>query len=115
MAVSSSTAPAGSTLTPHQLQTIRNQAQELEGVFLNMLTKEMFSSIKSDENFGGGFGEETWRSMQAEQLANTMAQGGGIGLADDLMGQMIALQEAANASHSQTPFNTIASSGVYGK
>jgi len=107
--------PASSSLTPHQLQTIRAQAQELEGVFLNMLTKEMFASIKSNENFGGGFGEETWRSMQAEQLANTMAQGGGIGLADELMGQMIALQEAANASRGLTQSNLVARSGVYGK
>ena len=107
--------PANSGLTPHQLQTIRTQAQELEGVFLNMLTKEMFASIKGDENFGGGFGEETWRSMQAEQLANTMAQSGGIGLADDLMGQMIALQEAANASRGLTQSNIVASTGVYGK
>ena len=107
--------PANSGLTPRQLQTIRSQAEELEGVFLNMLTKEMFASIKGDENFGGGFGEETWRSMQAEQLANTMAQGGGIGPADELMGQMIALQEAANASRGLTQSNIVASSGAYGK
>ena len=107
--------PANSSLTPRQLQTIRSQAEELEGVFLNMLTKEMFASIKGDENFGGGFGEETWRSMQAEQLANTMAQSGGIGLADDLMGQMIALQEAANSSRGLTNSNIVASTGVYGK
>jgi flagellar protein FlgJ len=107
--------PAASSLTPRQLQTIRGQAEELEGVFLNMLTKEMFASIKGDENFGGGFGEETWRSMQAEQLANTMAQSGGIGLADELMGQMIALQEAANASRGLTQSYSVSPFGVYGK
>ena len=87
----------------------------MEGVFLNMLTMELFASIKGDENFGGGFGEETWRSMQAEQLANSMAQNGGIGIADDLMGQMIALQEAANANRGLTSPNSFASTGVYGK
>lgn len=107
--------PTTSNLTPHQLQTIRHQAEELEGVFLNMLTKEMFSSIKGDDNFGGGFGEETWRSMQAEELANSMARGGGIGLAQDLMGQMIALQEAANASQGLNQFNSFASTGAYKK
>lgn len=107
--------PAGSSLTPSQMHQIRQQAEELEGVFLNLLTKEMFASIKGDENFGGGFGEETWRSMQAEQLANTMAESGGVGIADDLMGQMIALQEAANASRGLTQSNITASTGVYGK
>ena len=82
---------SGSSLSPAQLLNIRKQAEELEGVFLNMLTKEMFASIKGDENFGG------------------------IGLADDLMGQMIALQEAANASRGLTQSNIVASTGVYGK
>jgi Rod binding domain-containing protein len=105
-----------STLTPGQMQRIRGQAEELEGVFLNMLTKEMFASVKGDENFGGGgFGEETWRSMQAEQLANSIAQSGGVGIADDLMSQMIALQEAANASRATLNSHSYPSAGVYGK
>jgi peptidoglycan hydrolase FlgJ len=95
------TTTATGSVTPTQMIGIRKQAEELEGVFLSMLTKEMFAGIKTDdENFGGGFGEETWRSMQSEQLANSMAQNGGIGLADQLMGEMIALQEAANTSRS---------------
>ena len=64
-------------------------------MFLNTLVKEMFASIKTDGPFGGGFGEETWRSMQSEQLANTMAQNGGLGIADQMMGDLMALQEAA--------------------
>lgn len=104
-----------STLTPAQKLQIRKQAQDMEGVFLNLLTKEMFSSVKSDENFGGGgFGEETWRGMQAEQLANSMAQNGGLGIADDVMGQMIQLQEAANASRSALAAPT-SSIGAYSK
>jgi flagellar protein FlgJ len=59
--------------------------------------KEMFSSIKTDEaSFGGGFAEETWRGMQAEQFAGALAQQGGIGLADQLMGDLLRLQEASN-------------------
>mgnify|MGYP002734129365 CR=1 FL=1 len=82
------------SLNPQQVDKIRKQAEELEGVFLNLLTKEMFATAKSENGFGGGFGEETWRSMQAEQLANTMAQNGGLGIADQILGDMIALQEA---------------------
>jgi Rod binding domain-containing protein len=104
-----------SPLPPQQMLRIRQQAEEMEGVFLNMLTKQMFTTIESDENFGGGFGEETWRSMQAEQLANTMAQSGGIGIADDLMRQMIAMQEAANASAALPNTTTMPRIGVYGK
>lgn len=74
---------------------MRKQAVELEGVFLNTLMKEMFSSIDTSESsFGGGFAEETWRGMQAEQFASIVAEQGGIGLADQLMGDLLRLQEA---------------------
>jgi flagellar protein FlgJ len=87
----------GSSLTPSQIARVRQQAEEFEGVFLNTLTKELFSSLKTDESvMGGGFGEETWRSMQSEQLAATMAQNGGLGIAEQLLHDLLALQEANN-------------------
>ncbi len=74
---------------------LHKQAVELEGVFLTTLMKEMFSSIDTSESsFGGGFAEETWRGMQAEQFAGALAETGGIGLADQLMGDLLRLQEA---------------------
>ncbi len=83
------------------MDRLHKQAEELEGVFLNTLTKQMFSSIKTDKaSFGGGFGEETWRSMQSEQIADSMAQNGGLGIADQMMGDLVAMQEAA-----QNPYN----------
>lgn len=79
----------------HADKALRQKASDLEGVFLNTLTSEMFSSIKTDGMFGGGFGEQTWRSMQAEQLADSMAQNGGLGLADDITRSLLDMQEAA--------------------
>jgi flagellar protein FlgJ len=87
----------GSSLTPAQFAKVRQQAEELEGVFLNTLTKQLFSSIKTDESvMGGGFAEETWRSMQSEELAATMARSGGLGIAEQLLPDLLAMQEAAN-------------------
>ena len=87
----------GSTLTPQQYEKVRKQAEDFEGVFLNTLTKELFSSIKTDESaMGGGFGEDTWRSMQSEMMASSMAQNGGLGIAEQLMPELLAMQEAAN-------------------
>ena len=78
-------------------EKLHKQAVELEGVFLNTLIKEMFSSIDTnEESFGGGFAEETWRGMQAEQVANSLAGQGGIGLADQLMSDLLRLQEASS-------------------
>ncbi len=93
-----------SSLSPSRIEQLRGQAQELEGIFLNTLLKEMFSSLKTQDDTvgGGGFAEETWRGMQAEQLSITIAQTGGIGLADSILPDLIAAQEAAqNATKSR--------------
>lgn len=98
----STPAAAGNGLTsPAQMGHLRAQAEELEGVFLNTLMKEMFSSLHSDsEAMGGGFGEDTWRGMQAEQMADAVAKAGGIGLADSIMGDLLKIQEL---SQTRTP------------
>lgn len=93
-----------STLTPGQIARVQKQAEEFEGVFLNTLTKQLFSSIKTDASvMGGGFGEDTWRSMQAEQIANTMAQNGGLGIAEQMLPDLLAMQEAANNQNTILP------------
>jgi Rod binding domain-containing protein len=89
-------APSAQSVGP--LAKIRAQAEELEGVFLNTLMSEMFSSIDARGEFGGGFAEETWRSMQSEQFASAMAQTGGVGLADQLVADLLKLQEAQGVS-----------------
>lgn len=89
-----------SALTKHPAPNaaLLKQADDLEGVFLNTLTSQMFSSIKTDGAFGGGFGEETWRSMQSEQLADDIAKSGGIGLAQQIAGSLLDVQQAAQAN-----------------
>jgi len=89
--------PLAATKQPGASPALLAQAKQLEGVFLNTLTSTMFSSIKTDGTFGGGFGEETWRSMQSEQMADSIAQSGGIGLADSITRSLLDVQEAAQA------------------
>lgn len=91
--------PAPGSVSPQKLLQLRQQAEELEGVFLNTLMKQMFSSIKTDEStMGGGFAEDTWRGMQAEQMAMTLTRSGGIGLAEALLPDLLAMQEANQTS-----------------
>ncbi len=78
------------------------EAKQLEGVFLNTLTSTMFSSIKTDGAFGGGFGEQTWRSMQAQEIADEISKSGGIGLADSITSNLLAAQESANSTATAT-------------
>lgn len=90
---SSISSPAAVGATPNA--ALRKQAQDLEGAFLNTLMSQMFSSIKTDGTFGGGFAESTWRGMQSEQYASAMAQSGGIGLADQITTNLLQAQQAA--------------------
>lgn len=79
--------------------SLRDKAVELEGVFLNTLVSQMFSGLDARGAFGGGYAEETWRSMQSELYASQLANNGGIGIADMIMPDLLAIQEAAgNAS-----------------
>ena len=79
--------PSASVPSP-QFERARQQAVELEGIFLNTLMKEMFASLEAE----GGFAEETWRGMQAEQFADAMAKADGIGLANAIVSDLIAVQ-----------------------
>lgn len=72
---------------------IRQQAEELEAVFLNTLVSTMFAGLDEDSQFGGGFATETWRSMQTEQFAGAIARSGGIGLADQIVASLLQTQE----------------------
>ncbi len=76
-------------------QQAYQKAKELEAVFLNTLVKEMVSSSSSKDEFGGGYAQETWRSMQSEQFAAAMARSGGLGIADQIVSSLLGVQEAA--------------------
>ena len=91
---------AAQTRHPAPTPAMLAQAKQLEGVFLNTLTSQMFSSIKTDGAFGGGFGEQTWRGMQSEQMADNIAQSGGIGLADQIVRNLLDAQQAAQSTPS---------------
>lgn len=81
-------------MPPARFDRLRASAVELEGAFLNTLVGEMFASLPSDGPFGGGFAEETWRSMMAEEYAGAFADAGGIGLADSILRELVATQSA---------------------
>jgi len=73
---------------------VHKVAQEFEAVFLNTMLSQMFAGIPTDGPFGGGHGEEMFRSLLIEEYGSNIAASGGIGLADDIARDLLALQEA---------------------
>ena len=69
-------------------------AKEFESVFISQFLGSMFSGIPTDGMFGGGQGEEMFRSMMVDEYGKSMEQRGGFGLASAVTRQLLKHQEA---------------------
>ena len=85
-----------STLKEADLAKIDEAAQDFEAMFVSEMMKPLFESIKTDGPFGGGKGEEVFRSMLQQEYGKIVAQTGEIGIADQVKRQMIETQELLN-------------------
>lgn len=75
------------------LQDVGKAAQEFEAVFLSQMLSQMWQGVGADDTFGGGEAENTWRGMMVEEYGKQIARAGGMGLADQVMAEMIRMQE----------------------
>lgn len=71
---------------------IKETAQNFEASFLSVMTQQMFEGVKTSEPFGGGQGEEMFKSVLAEAMSKQIAKAGGIGLAPTVEREMLKLQ-----------------------
>lgn len=71
----------------------RKTASEFEAMFLTQMLQHMSAGIKTDGPFGGGQGEEMFRSLLNQEYAGALSRRGGIGIADSVYRQILALQE----------------------
>jgi flagellar protein FlgJ len=73
---------------------IRKAAEQFEATFLSQMFGRMFDGIKSDGMFKGGNAEDIFNGLLVQEYGKTVAGKGGIGLADAIERQLLALQEA---------------------
>jgi peptidoglycan hydrolase FlgJ len=83
-------APAGSPQA-----AARRSAEEFEAVFLQTMVQEMMSGLGKDGPLGEGEAGGAWRSLLVQEYAGTMSRSGGIGIADSLYPDILALQSTA--------------------
>jgi hypothetical protein len=55
----------------------------------------MFEGLESDEVFGGGPGEDVYRSLIVEEYGKAIARAGGIGISEAVQREIIRLQEVS--------------------
>ena len=76
-----------------QLEKIASAAEEFEAVFISEMMKPMFEGISTEAPFGGGQGDEIFRSMLLQEYGKTMAKNNSIGIADSVKRELIKSQE----------------------
>ncbi|MCG8493932.1 MAG: rod-binding protein [Sneathiellales bacterium] len=74
-------------------QKARAAAEDFEAFFLSQMLNTMSAGIQTDETFGGGESEKIFRSMLNDEYSKSMARQGGIGIADAVFREMLAMQE----------------------
>lgn len=78
---------------PAATTRMRDTAESFEASFLAQMLKPMFEGLSTDGPFGGGEAESTWRGFMIEAMAKQTVKAGGVGLADQVVAQMMKMQE----------------------
>lgn len=71
----------------------RQAAEDFEAVFLSQMFANMFNTVEDDGPFSGGSGEKMFQGHLHEEMGRAMARAGGVGIADAVQREMLALQE----------------------
>ena len=89
----SSALPTTAAAAPQVTARMRETAEQFEASFLSQMLKRMFEGLKTDGIGGGGEAEGQWRSFMIDAMAQQTVKAGGIGLADQVVAQMLKMQE----------------------
>jgi peptidoglycan hydrolase FlgJ len=88
---------SGTAVTPQTMATgtaAQKTAQEFEGVFISQMLSQMFDGVGTDNGFfGGGVGEDMFRSMMVNEYGKQLSAQGGVGLSQSVLKEMMKMQE----------------------
>ncbi len=79
--------------TTDRLAKATQAAQEFEAMFATQMLAPVMESVDIDENFGGGHGEEVFRTMLVQEYGKSIAASNSLGLAPTIRQEMLKLQE----------------------
>lgn len=76
-------------------EAVRRAAEEFESFFLSQMFEMMFEGVETDGPFGGGHGEKVFRSLMISEYGKSTASRGGVGIADQIIQQLLMTQEVS--------------------
>ena len=79
--------------TAVSLKQAKAAAQEFEALFISEMLAPVFDSMETEGLFGGGEGEKIYRSMMVQEYGKSIAQAGGVGIADTVYREILKMQE----------------------
>jgi len=71
---------------------IKQTAEGFESSFMSVMMQQMFEGVKTEEPFGGGQGEEMFKSVLTDAMAKQVTKAGGVGLASTIQREMLKMQ-----------------------
>lgn len=86
------TGPAMDAAEVARRSQIKQTAQKFEGAFLSIMLQQMFEGSETAPPFGGGSGEQMFKSFMAQAMADKMVKSGGVGLAASVQREMLKMQ-----------------------
>ena len=69
-------------------------SEQFEGVLISQMLNDMFAGVNTDGMFGGGAGEEMFRSLMIDEYGKQIAKQGGLGLSNHVTRELLKRQEA---------------------
>jgi flagellar protein FlgJ len=87
--------PGGNLLSHAQQdpEKVAKLAEEFEAQFIAQMLESMFNTVPVSEELGGGYGEESYRSLLVDEYGKILSRTGGIGMADAVKREVLRSQE----------------------
>jgi|HubBroStandDraft_1064217.scaffolds.fasta_scaffold00043_76 flagellar protein FlgJ len=79
--------------TPAKAAAVKKSAQDFEAMFMSSMLESMTAGVKTDKMFGGGDGEQMFRSMLNQEYGKAIAATGTLGIASSIEREMLRMQE----------------------
>ena len=74
-------------------QDVKKAAEQFAGMFMSQMFTHMFEGVGTNKMFGGGPGEEMFRSVLTDEYGKAAAKSNSLGMTNNIMHALIAQQE----------------------
>lgn len=82
-------------------KSLEKACRDFESIFVNLMLQEMRRTVPKDGLLNGGLGADIYTSMMDSEMAKTITQQRGLGLADSMYRQLSALDKSGGTEDKQ--------------